>query len=55
MSKSADNVIFLSDDSKTVEKKVAGMYTDPNRIHADIPGTVEGNPVFIYHDVFNRG
>ena len=29
------------------------MYTDPNRIHANTPGTVEGNPVFIYHDVFN--
>jgi tryptophanyl-tRNA synthetase len=29
------------------------MYTDPKRIRADIPGTVEGNPVFIYHDAFN--
>jgi tryptophanyl-tRNA synthetase len=53
MSKSAGNAIFLSDDEKTVEKKVRGMYTDPSRIHAHIPGTVEGNPVFVYHDVFN--
>lgn len=53
MSKSAHNTIFLSDDAKTVEKKVRGMYTDPNRVHAHMPGTVEGNPVFIYHDVFN--
>lgn len=53
MSKSAHNCIFLSDDSKTVEKKVRGMYTDPKRVQAHIPGTVEGNPVFIYHDVFN--
>ena len=53
MSKSANNCIFLSDDEKTVEKKVRSMYTDPNRIHASIPGTVEGNPVFIYHDIFN--
>lgn len=53
MSKSANNAIFLSDDAKTVEKKVRGMYTDPNRIHAHVKGTVEGNPVFIYHDVFN--
>ena len=30
------------------------MYTDPNRVSADIPGTVEGNPVFIYHDAFNK-
>lgn len=53
MSKSAGNCIFLSDDAKTVEKKVRGMYTDPNRIRADIPGTVEGNPVFVYLDVFD--
>jgi tryptophanyl-tRNA synthetase len=53
MSKSLDNAIFLSDDEKTVEKKVRGMYTDPRRVRADIPGTVEGNPVFVYHDAFN--
>ncbi len=53
MSKSLNNAIYLSDDTKTVIKKVNGMYTDPNRIRADIPGKVEGNPVFIYHDVFN--
>ena len=53
MSKSLDNAIYLSDDAKTVEKKVRGMYTDPNRVTADVPGKVEGNPVFIYHDAFN--
>ncbi len=53
MSKSLGNAIMLSDDAATVRKKVAGMYTDPNRIRADIPGTVEGNPVFAYHDAFN--
>jgi tryptophanyl-tRNA synthetase len=53
MSKSLDNAIYLSDDAKTVEQKVRGMYTDPNRVRADIPGRVEGNPVFIYHDAFN--
>lgn len=53
MSKSAGNTILLSEDAKAVEKKVAGMYTDPNRLHAHVPGTVEGNPVFIYHDIFN--
>ena len=36
-----------------VKKKVMRMYTDPKRVRADIPGTVEGNPVFIYHDAFN--
>jgi len=53
MSKSAGNAIFLSDDAKTVAKKVRSMYTDPERIHAHIPGKVENNPVFIYHDIFN--
>jgi tryptophanyl-tRNA synthetase len=54
MSKSAGNCIYLSDDAKTVEKKVKGMYTDPNRVSADVPGNVEGNPVFTYHDIFNE-
>jgi len=53
MSKSLGNAIMLSDDPKTVKKKVHNMYTDPKRIRADIPGTVEGNPVFDYHDIFN--
>jgi tryptophanyl-tRNA synthetase len=53
MSKSYGNAIDLSDDPETVRKKVMQMYTDPKRVRADIPGTVEGNPVFIYHDAFN--
>ena len=53
MSKSYGNTIDLSDDAETVLKKVRQMYTDPKRIRADIPGTVEGNPVFMYHDAFN--
>ncbi len=53
MSKSLGNAIYLSDSPEVVRKKVMKMYTDPKRIRADIPGTVEGNPVFIYHDVFN--
>jgi tryptophanyl-tRNA synthetase len=53
MSKSYGNTIDLTDDDETVVKKVRQMYTDPKRIRADIPGTVEGNPVFMYHDAFN--
>jgi tryptophanyl-tRNA synthetase len=53
MSKSYSNTIDLADDPETVVKKVRQMYTDPKRVRADIPGTVEGNPVFIYHDAFN--
>lgn len=52
MSKSAGNVINLSDDSDTVKKKVIGMYTDPKRVHGDEPGEVEGNPVFVYLRAF---
>jgi tryptophanyl-tRNA synthetase len=53
MSKSLGNAIFLSDDAETVTTKVKGMYTDPKRLRATDPGTVEGNPVFTYHDAFN--
>jgi tryptophanyl-tRNA synthetase len=53
MSKSYGNTIDLSDTAEDVVKKVRQMYTDPKRVRADIPGTVEGNPVFIYHDAFN--
>jgi tryptophanyl-tRNA synthetase len=53
MSKSLGNTIHLSDSAEDVRKKVMRMYTDPKRVRADIPGTVEGNPVFTYHDAFN--
>jgi len=53
MSKSYGNTIDLADTPEDVVKKVRQMYTDPKRVRADIPGTVEGNPVFIYHDAFN--
>ncbi len=53
MSKSIGNAIYLSDDAATVEQKVKGMYTDPKHLRSTDPGTVEGNPVFIYHDAFN--
>jgi tryptophanyl-tRNA synthetase len=53
MSKSLGNTIHLSDSAEEVRKKVTRMYTDPKRVRADIPGTVEGNPVFVYHDAFN--
>ncbi len=53
MGKSLGNAIYLSDDAATVRKRVNSMYTDPNRVSADVPGRVEGNPVFAYHDHFN--
>ena len=53
MSKSLDNAILLSDPPEEVERRVMRMYTDPARVRADVPGRVEGNPVFLYHDLFN--
>lgn len=53
MSKSLGNCIYLSDSVEEVKNKVMSMYTDPNRVHGDEPGQIEGNPVFIYHDLFN--
>lgn len=53
MSKSLGNTIMLSASTEEVRRIVMSMYTDPNRIHSTDPGKVEGNPVFIYHDVFN--
>ncbi|MCD5493379.1 tryptophan--tRNA ligase [Lactobacillus delbrueckii subsp. lactis] len=53
MSKSLGNAIYLSDDAETVKKKVMSMYTDPNHIHVEDPGQVEGNTVFTYLDVFD--
>jgi len=54
MGKSLGNAIFLADDAETVTRRVMSMYTDPTRIHATDPGHVKGNPVFVYHDTFNR-
>jgi tryptophanyl-tRNA synthetase len=53
MSKSLDNAIYLKDTPAVVNDKVRSMYTDPTRLRATDPGRVEGNPVFLYHDVFN--
>lgn len=53
MSKSLNNAIYLSDDADTIAKKVKAMYTDPKRLKATDPGTVENNPLWIFHEIFN--
>lgn len=53
MSKSLGNAIMISDSADEVADRVRRMYTDPKRVRADVPGSVEGNPVFLYHDAFN--
>lgn len=52
MSKSLGNCIYLSDTAEEVEKKIRGMYTDPDHLRVQDPGKVEGNPVFTYLDAF---
>ena len=54
MSKSLGNCIYLSDSADEVQKKVKGMYTDPDHLRVQDPGKVEGNPVFTYLDAFCR-
>lgn len=53
MSKSLNNAILLSDDPDTIKRKVMAMYTDPNRLKASDPGTIENNPLWIFHETFN--
>lgn len=54
MSKSLGNGIYIADSADVVKKKVMSMYTDPNHIHVEDPGQVEGNMVFTYLDVFGQ-
>jgi tryptophanyl-tRNA synthetase len=53
MSKSLNNAIYLSDGDEIIKEKVKEMYTDPNHIKVEDPGTVEGNTVFTYLDAFD--
>jgi tryptophanyl-tRNA synthetase len=54
MSKSLNNYISIFEDEKIIKKQVMACFTDPQRIHSTDPGRVEGNPVFIYHDLLNN-
>ena len=53
MSKSLNNAIMLTDNADTVRQKVMSLYTDPRRLKATDPGTIENNPLWIFHDAFN--
>ncbi len=53
MSKSLGNAIYLGDSADAVRDKVKKMFTDPNHLRVEDPGTVEGNPVFAYLDAFD--
>lgn len=54
MSKSLNNGIYLSDTYEEMRDKVMKMYTDPDHIHVEDPGKIEGNVAFAYLDVFAR-
>jgi tryptophanyl-tRNA synthetase len=53
MSKSLGNTILISDSDNVIANKVMEMYTDPNHVRAEDSGTVEGNVVFVYLDLFD--
>lgn len=53
MSKTLNNAIYLSDSAETVEKKVKKMFTDPNHLNVNDPGSLENNTVFDYLEVFD--
>jgi tryptophanyl-tRNA synthetase len=53
MSKSLGNTILLSDSDDAIANKVMEMYTDPKHVRVQDPGTVEGNVVFAYLDIFD--
>ena len=52
MSKSLGNCIYLSEEADDIKKKVMSMYTDPNHLRVEDPGSLEGNTVFTYLDAF---
>ncbi len=52
MSKSYNNFIALSDPPDVIQKKVAGMFTDPQRIRITDPGHPETCNVYAYYKLF---
>ena len=52
MSKSYGNAIFLSDDRKTIKKKVRQMITDPERIRKTDPGHPDICNVFAFYRIY---
>ena len=52
MSKSLGNCIYLAEEADDIKKKVMSMYTDPNHLRVEDPGSLEGKTVFTYLDAF---
>ena len=53
MSKSLGNAIYLGDTEKQLKKKINKMFTDPQKIHLQDPGHLEGHVPFAYLDIFD--
>ncbi|MCD6169852.1 MAG: tryptophan--tRNA ligase [Candidatus Latescibacteria bacterium] len=55
MSKSQQNLIYLSDSPDVIKEKVKTMFTDPQKVYRTDPGDPEarGCPVFSYHKIYN--
>lgn len=54
MSKSYGNTLFMTEEEKTLQKKVNGMVTDPARVHREDKGEPTQCPgVYPYHKLFS--
>ncbi len=53
MSKSYGNVIELTEDAKSMEKKIKQMVTDPKRVRREDPGDPFVCNVYSYHKLFS--
>ncbi|MCA9381939.1 tryptophan--tRNA ligase [Candidatus Dojkabacteria bacterium] len=53
MSKSLGNIISIFDSEDVIRKQIFSTFTDPDRLKPTDPGKVEGNTIFLYHDLLN--
>ena len=53
MSKSYDNAVYLSDRGKTLHRKIASMFTDPQRMRKKDPGDPDICNVFTFHGLYS--
>ena len=53
MGKSLGNAIFLNDTEETIQKKVMGAITDPQKIKKDDPANPDVCMVYYYHNLVN--
>lgn len=54
MSKSLGNYIGIFEGKEVIKREIMNCYTDPTRIHPTDPGHIEGNPLFVYHNLINE-